>query len=395
MNNYKNLKIPKSISSEKLEGILEKLHNSPENLNLEIPTAIDYTGFGHLPYLFLVLFTWMRAKKGNIILPIKKDDAKTSQTFTLHYYGYTTLSTFWRHCEIVNNEGLEIKSQFREYTSLMHQYIESLSPKLQLDSIMIPCFDHYSNEKGLPHWIYSYDFKFCETPSELENSLYHIFSKLRANYKERINRNIADSFDEINKIIWELLKNTDEHAKKDYLGQSKLLPSTRGLFMRIQRSSKKAFIEGTPHQGLKEYYNSALESEEHTFILEISVFDSGPGLVKKFLGDKWSEENTINEDINTIRKCLIKGQTSVTTSQGQNKGFGLDEVLRLLDKKRGFLNIRSGKASIYRNLIADPYIETKNPADVILVDWKNYSKEEYSTMNHIEGTLITLAYPLN
>jgi hypothetical protein len=395
MNSTKNLEIPKKITSEKLENILVKLNNSPENINLQIPMDVDYRGFGHLPTLFLVLFTWMRTKKGNIILPIKKNDLNASEAFTLNYYGYTTLSTFWRHCEILDSEGLDIKSQFKDYTTLMHQYIESLSSKLPLDSIMIPCFDHYSNEKGLPHWIYSYDFKFCETPSDLENSLYHIFTKLRANYKERINRNIADSFDEINKIIWELLKNTDEHAKKDYLGQSKLLPSTRGLFMRIQRSSKSAFIEGTSHEGLKEYYNSALESEEHTFILEISVFDSGPGLVKKFLGDKWSQENTINDDINTIRKCLIKGQTSVTTSQGQNKGYGLDEVLRLLDKKRGFLNIRSGKASIYRNLIADPYIETINPADVILNDWQNYSKDEYSIMSKIEGTLITLAYPLN
>lgn len=388
------IKIPKKISAEILEEIFEEIKKSPTNVDLSIPTSIDYRGFGLLPNLYLILFTWMRNKKGNVILSIKKNDFNSIKNFGSDFYGYIVLSTLWRHCDIINDEKESIKLEFKEYTSLMHFNIESLSNDLPKESIMIPCFDHYSNEKGLPHWFYPYDFLFCETPSSLENSIYHIFKSLSVNYQGRVNRNVADSFDDIVKIIWELLKNTDDHAKKDYLDKAKLLPNCRGLFMRIQRSSKTVFIDNTKHLGLKKYYESALNNEDHNFILEISVFDSGPGLVKRFLGKNWSNNEDINNDIDIIRKCLIKGQTSVTTSQGKNKGYGLDEVLRLLDIKKGFLKIRTGRVSIYRDLIETPYKTTQEPNEIDLLDWKNNSDSEYSEMYNTEGTLITLACPL-
>lgn len=388
------IKIPKKITSEILEDILKKIYAAPKSVDLAIPTSIEYRGFGIIPNLYLVLFTWMRNKNGNVILSIRKDDDNAIKNFACDFYGYIVLSTLWRHCDIINEEKESIKLQFKEYTSLMHFNIESLSSELPKESIMIPCFDHYSNEKGLPHWFYPYDFLFCETPSNLENSIYHIFNNLTRNYRGRLNKNLSDTFDNVVKIIWELLKNTDEHAKRDYLDKAKLLPSSRGLFMKIQRNSKSVFIESTNHLGLKKYYASAFNNEEHNFILEISVFDSGPGLVKRFMGDNWSIDENISNDIDAVRKCLIKGQTSVITSQGKNKGYGLDEVLRLLDIKRGFLKIRTGRVSIYRDLIETPYKITQEPNEIELIDWNKNSSSEYSEMSNTEGTLITLAYPL-
>lgn len=388
------IKIPKKISSDVLEKILERIHTLSDNVDLVIPTSIDYRGFGLIPNLYLILFTWMRNKKGDVIISIKKDDVDSIKNFACDFYGYIVLSTLWRHCDIINDEKESIKLQFKEYTSVMHFNIESLSNELPRESIMIPCFDHYSNEKGLPHWFYPYDYLFCETPSNLENSIYHIFNNLTKNYRGRLNKNLSDSFDNVVKIIWELLKNTDEHAKKDYLDKAKLLPSSRGLFMKIQRNSKSIFIQNTDHLGLKKYYSSAFDNEEHNFILEISVFDSGPGLVKRFMGENWSLKQDISNDIDAVRKCLIKGQTSVITSQGKNKGHGLDEVLRLLDIKRGFLKIRTGRVSLYRDLIETPYKTTQEPNEVELIDWEKNSSNEYSEMNNTEGTLITLAYPL-
>lgn len=388
------IKIPKKISSDVLEKVLESIKKSPSIVDLSIPTSIDYRGFGLVPNLFLILFTWMRNKKGNVILSIKKDDVNSIKNFACDFYGYIVLSTLWRHCDIINDEKESIKLLFKEYTSLMHFNIESLSNDLPKESIMIPCFDHYSNEKGLPHWFYPYDFLFCETPSNLDNSIYHIFNNLTRNYRGRLNKNVSATFDDLVKIIWELLKNTDEHAKRDYLDEAKLLPSSRGLFMKIQRNSKSVFIENTNHLGLKKYYESAFNNEEHNFILEISVFDSGPGLVKRFMGENWSIVENISTDIDAVRKCLIKGQTSVITSQGKNKGYGLDEVLRLLDIQRGFLKIRTGRVSIYRDLIETPYKITQELNEIELIDWEKNSSSEYSEMNNTEGTLITLAYPL-
>ncbi|PJJ07352.1 hypothetical protein CLU83_0515 [Flavobacterium sp. 1] len=389
------IKIPKGITLEKLEDLLVKLDKSVFNTDLEIPLTVDYKGFGILPGLYLVLFTWMRTKKGNIIIHLDIENTESIKNFSLDYYGYVILSTLWKEYDFVNREGVSIKKYFKEHTPSMHRYIDSLSKELPKESVMIPCFDHYSFEKGLSHWFYANDYSFSDTPSGLDNSLYHIITKLSINYKERVKRNFSDSFDSMSKIVWELLKNTDEHAKKDYLGEEKLQPNTRGLFMRIHRSSKKGFIDGTHHEGLKKYYRSSFYQEDaDCFLLEISVFDSGPGIVKRFLSSSYNKNLTINEEINVVRKCLIKGQTSVEGTDGKNKGYGLDEVLNLLNTKRGFLKIRSGRCSIYRDLINSPYKLTQNEEEVELFDWVKSSNNNYSEMKTTEGTLITLVYPL-
>ena len=389
------IKIPKNITSEKLEELLAKLNTLSNSVNLQIPLSINYKGFGILPSFYLLLFTWMRRKDGNVILDIKESDTDSFKRFTFDYYGYVVLSTLWKDCEFLNKEGIPLKKYFKVFTSDMHLYVDSLAGNLPKESVMIPCFDHYSFEKGLSHWFYGNDYKFVDTPSGLDNSLYHILTRLSMNYRERFVRNTNNSFDDISKIVWELLKNTDDHAKKDYFGERKLQPNTRGLFMRIQRSSKSGFVEGTSHEGLKKYYRASFyEEDTDCFLLEISVFDSGPGLAKNFIGKAWNNQVTIAEEINTIRKCLIKGQTSVSGSEGKNKGFGLDEVLRLLNEKRGFLKIRSGRTSIYRDLILSSYKATQHAEQVELRDWLTSSSEKYSEMHNVEGTLITLSYPL-
>ena len=351
------IKVPKKLTIEKLEDLHMNLSRSGINVDLEIPVSIDYRGFGVLPGLYLLLFTWMRTKKGNVILHIDQQNLDVFKLFALDYYGYLILSTLWKEFDFVNREGVSIKKYFKEHTPNMHNYIDSLSKELPKESVMIPCFDHYSFEKGLSHWFYANDYSFTDAPSGLDNSLYHILTKLSMNYKERMVRNFSnEAFDSISKIVWELLKNTDEHAKKDYLGEVKLQPSTRGLYMRIHKSSKNGFLEGTNHEGLKKYYRSSFYSEDtDCFLLEISVFDSGPGMVKRFLSSTYSRDITINEEINIIKKCLIKGQTSVIGTEGKSKGYGLDEVLNLLNERRGFLKIRTGRCSIYRDLINFPY----------------------------------------
>lgn len=390
----KSIKIKKSVSLDGIEELLIEI-NKNKAIDLLLPISIDYTGFGILPSFFLAFFTWVRNNKGKIILPIDENDHKKLEAFAIDYYGYVVLSTIWRNFDVVNKNNVDIKFSFKNYTGKMHQYLDSLTINLPNEAVLIPSYDHYPKEKGLSHWFYSYDYDFFDTPSEIENSIYHILSQINKNYKQRLKRNISDSFDDINTIVWELLKNTDEHAKTDYLGQIKLLPSTRGLFMKVHRSSKNNFITNTKHEGLREYYKDALDNEEYSFFLEISVFDSGPGLIKRFLGREWDKDRAIEKNVETIKNCLFKGQSSVKSNEGINKGFGLDEVLNLLDKKRGFLKIRTGNVSLYKNLIKSKYKKFENPSEIELFDWQTLSNENYTIMPSTEGSLVTLAIPLN
>lgn len=386
--------IPSKLDDKVLEEILLLFFNTKQEVDLELPIAIDYRGFGILPKLLLIIFTWVRQKGGSIIIPIKVDDNAALKDFADDYFGYVVLSTVWKSNAIVNQEGISLKRAFREFTTAFHNKIDFLS-ELPHDAILIPNFDHYSKSVGLSHWFYTADNEFFDLPSSLNNSVFRIFECLSINLKSKILTTGNEILEDIQSILWELMRNTQEHATRDYLNQVTLNPNTRAVYFRIQRSSKRNFIAGAKsHKGLIKYYNTVLEDGEN-FILEISVLDSGPGLVKRFLGSKWEDSFNIREDINTIKKCLIKGQTSVITSRGTNKGFGLDHVLKLLDKKRGFLKIRTGRASLYRDLSNDRYVETTDIDKIFLNDWTNSSSSQFVNMNYAEGTMITMVYPLN
>jgi hypothetical protein len=388
------LVIPKKLNEEVIENFLGNLEKSSEKIDLEIPLEIEYRGFGILPILFLLFFTWVRRKEGKLVIPIENADSEILKLLNKDYFGYLFFSTIWKHCDIVTLKGESLKPILINYTRAMHDRIDFLTA-LPNESVMIPCFDHYSKEKGLSHWFYSDNYNFAATPSSLDNSIVRIYESLSKNFRDKLLKNSVNVIEDIQKILWELLKNTDEHATRDYLNDIILMPNSRGLFMKIQRSSKVKFIEkSNGHKGLEKFYDKSLKDGDN-FILEISVFDSGPGLVRRFLGKKWTNGLSMNDEIDTIKKCLIKGQTSVISVKGKNKGFGLDDVLSLLDKKKGFLKIRTGSASVYRDLTESPYVKTNDINEIDLYDWLKLSNNDFSRMNYIEGTLITLAYPIN
>ncbi|MBF9255731.1 hypothetical protein I2I11_20705 [Pontibacter sp. 172403-2] len=389
------LTIPSQLDSEVLERLLKDLAHSPEGINLKVPLKLSYRGFGILPNLLQVIFTWIRRNKGGkLVIPLESNNTLQAKDFTYSYFGYVLLSSAWKECEIVNENGEQLKASLKKYTQEMHRKIDFLEG-LPNEAILIPCFDHYSNEKGLPHWFYTSTFNFAEVPSALDNTVYRILESLGKIYTNRFTRNNSPILEDLQSILWELMKNTDEHATMDYLNKVDLTPNVRGAFLKIQRSSKGKFIEGAKsHVGLVNFYESSLE-DDNNFILEISVFDSGPGLAKRFLGKDWTNSLSIQNEVAAIKKCLIKGASSVTTLKGINKGFGLDNVLQLLSKKRGFLKIRTGRTCLYRDLISTPYTEASSFESVELKDWESSSANAFTEMWHSEGTVITMAYPLN
>lgn len=390
------VKIPKNVSHEKIEKLINEIYKSSEYVDIKIPIEIEYRGFGIFPGIFMLVFSWMRSKKGKLIISVNREDTIKLEDFSESYFGYLILTTLWKQCSIVDEKYSDIKPLFMKYTKRMNQKIQFLE-QLPNNEIMIPCYDHYSAEKGLSNWLYSSGSKFKETPSSLDFTISKILKKLTTIFKTKGAKNLESrSIDSITKIIWELFKNTDEHARTDYLNEINLSPSTRVLYTRIQRSSKRNYIENTSHDGLKKYYEEAIITDfDNSFFLEVSIFDSGPGLTKRYLGKHWNEEVSINEEVNTIKKCLIKGQTSILSIEGKEKGYGLDEVLQLLSEKKGYMKIRSGRVALYRNLIESPYKKSENIEEVDLNDWITQSDTEYSLLSRVEGTQITLVFPLN
>jgi len=388
------VKIPKKINHDTVEQLIAALNsNGNDTTDLEVPIDVSYRGFGILSSLFLLLFKWMRGNPGKLIIAVNEDQVDDIEQFATSYFGYVFLLTAWPTTTIVDLKGKNLKPKLREFTSVMYEKIDFLQD-LPNNEVLLPCFDHYSNERGLNHWLYPDQIVFANTPSNLQNTVYRVFETVGKIYKSRFNNVISEIFDDIEIILWELLRNTDEHAKTDYLNVINLYPNTRGVYFKISQSSKDNFLSNAKNStSLINYYEKAMQ-EGNNFIFEISVFDSGPGLARRYCGEKWEDGISVDEEVDIVKMCLAKGASSVLNWGGKLKGYGLNDVLELLSKRNGFLKIRSGRTSICRDLINKPHIATANFSEIELNDWKSDKSSLFTEMPFAEGTSLTMAFPL-
>ena len=62
----------------------------------------------------------------------------------------------------------------------------------------------------------------------------------------------------------------------------------------------------------------------------------------------------------------------------------------------GFLNIKTDKYQVYRDLIKNPYLDLKEVdfAEMDLMDWSKNLSDHYTIYEYATGTIVSLIYPL-
>src|SRR5690606_4314094 len=148
--------------------------------------------------------------------------------------------------------------------------------------------------------------------------------------------NLKSTFDDITKIIYELMLNTHEWARSDE-NFKELSPNIRGVYVKLHKGKinnlRKKYSNA---KALESYlnHNFSEDGQGLTTFFEISVFDSGPGFVKR--NNQETKKITIKDEVNIIKKCLTLHQTSASGYQSMVKGAGLDRISRILSSKGGF-----------------------------------------------------------
>jgi len=303
----------------------------------------------------------------------------------------------WKKAPIVNDRGVDIRLEMRDYTRQMHKQL-SFMKDLPQRAVLIPCFDHFSAEKALSQWVYPNGTSFPDDDGDLDNALYRALATIQHHYAGATDYStLKSNYEELLGIFYELVRNTHEWSLKDPLNERFLAPSGRGAFFRLHSGSVKNLSEAAEgHPGLIEFFTRSDDnSATIKHFIELSVYDSGPGFVKRFNKTESLADYTMEAEVDTIRKCLTKGFTSSAGMAHGIKSKGLDKVLRLLNNAKGFLRIRSGRACIYRDLGNDPYQPTKDHVQVILRDWSSGNMDRYRKMPEVEGAVITIVCPLN
>jgi hypothetical protein len=161
---------------------------------------------------------------------------------------------------------------------------------------------------------------------------------------------------DLKKITFELMKNTFEWGRTNKDNVS-LDPNLRGVLFKFYKNRRKTLVDDfKDHPGVVNYLNSKTLKENtqgELYFLELSVFDSGAGFIEKY---KSLNKSTKLSDVDIVKTCMIKHNTSAQGLEKDDKGIGLDRVLKTLNKK-GFLRIKTGTVCLYRDLIANNYLE--------------------------------------
>jgi hypothetical protein len=385
------IKVTGNLSIPKVQNLYTELATSKEDeIDILLPKRIDKLDFGLLFSYLQFLSTWIRNNRsGKLHLPVNNTE-EAVEYLEFNEFVYPSIVLAWEK-EIVNLNGENIKGELKnpskEYFNRMDFF------ELKGTSVPIYCFDHDKSNRGLSRHLYK-NFKELVNETTLGFNLFNAFKKVGGFNKGLFRTGVKKQYDDFIAIIHELFNNTHEHAKTNELGYN-LYPNIRAMQLKFHKKPIKKFIEQfQDYAGLVDYFNSGFTPNNlgEIYLLEISILDSGPGFVKRY--KKRGDYNlNISEEVEIIKQCLYRHNTSDDGFRGEIKGIGLDRVLQTLDAK-GFVRIKTGRADVFRDMKNNRYHHHENASEIQLNDFQNNSTNNFTVFPAAEGTLLSIFYPL-
>jgi hypothetical protein len=201
-------------------------------------------------------------------------------------------------------------------------------------------------------------------------------------------------------LLQEAFQNTHDHAQTDFCGGA-LRRSIRGILIAHHAVEARGLAAmAGDHLPLQRYFANwqpRFSGARDAQFVELSIFDSGPGLAQSWLRKTRGlarpiadEPIPLAEEFAAVSACLAKGGTTKT---GSTSGNGLFRIVEIVRRSGGFIRIRSGRLSLIKaydgaatispgapNLNMEDMVAGGTP--VIARPWA-------------EGTVLTAMLPLN
>ena len=190
-----------------------------------------------------------------------------------------------------------------------------------------------------------------------------------------------------------MVENTEQHVTVDFRN-GKFGRSVRGLVIDYKQITKSQDIEKIAGKEtiVSDYLNGLRDSNTALHMLEISLFDSGAGIAGSFSEfDKESRSNDIQSEAVLVANSFAKGVTSKLSGKGF--GRGLHNVRSILSHRKGLINVRSGRVSLYRDFHLHPMIEKENEG-LALYDEGTKSSSEFKVLSDAEGLACSILVPV-
>jgi hypothetical protein len=202
-----------------------------------------------------------------------------------------------------------------------------------------------------------------------------------------------DEYGSISELLAELIDNTEQHGKSDYtrgISNKSVRSVVMNCHLVIKGQSVKSICgEDNPTAN---YINSIKAGDETLHLLEVSIFDSGPGIYNSFSNSE--AQPSLDEEVAVVCRSFENGITS--KPNGIGVGRGLNKARIILNERKGFLSLRSGRLSIYRDFQSRPLAsaEMTNSPNVRFFDEITKTNTTFSAMKKVEGVSYTILVPL-
>lgn len=391
----KTIEIKRNSNIEDIDSLYTSFFNTINVLDeykIVLPKKIDNLFFSlNVSLLQFVSTIFKTTRLKTIQVKIDSNNKIEIENIYDDEFFFPIISLLWNEVKIIDINENNLRPILREY---QNDFIKNMraSKSMKGDKFLLANLDHFSENKGV--------LKLFETNGEFNSNEYSFKKSLEQIIKDDVLKYSSNNQlqfekikDDISSIIYELMKNTFEWAKHDISGKL-INPNIRGVYFKFHKYGIDNILNEYKNTlPIFQYFSDNdlnINNKKEVYFIEISVFDTGLGFVERYNGN--------GSDIDIIKKCLIKNQTSSISNLKDKKGLGLDRILNILNDK-GLFKINTDKYSLFRNLKIDRYnseIGLDDLSSIVLRDWKDLSNVDIKPKKFkFSGTTISILYPFS
>ena len=392
------LDFPKTVTIEGCEKFLTKLVKLDNVTSLVLPVDTSSYAFGGLASAIQAVNTWVRLGEDRVLElrnSIRKDVIE----------------------ELANKPHKFVAAMSAKMIAISGSPANDLRPQVNLaakNAIEQQAVSPFGQQRGGLCW-----FSFVDHSSKGFDQNFYIqtsgfkaeprqSAQIKAIITEMVKKSLAvtggaklltsQSQDSLGRLFNELFLNTHEHGTRGQSRSEWLKPGVRTIYtqgIRLTEDGVQGIVGDQPR--LSAYLQSITQqydTEGQRRFVEIGIVDSGLGYCGRWLADNQDEKAdkifSLADEFSVFKRCFTFRETS---TYKDNKGNGLPVVMDRLTQLHGFMRIRSGRLSLYRDFVESPY---KHGETCEFSDWTTgqFGDELLTPMSKVAGVAITLLIPV-
>lgn len=381
------MRIPQNITNEVIEELYETSGDNIINLSASFKTL----RLGMLPRLCQFIITYLKIQPETHVKFFQLDsDNEELIIGMLQDPQGLTATLMAEHVYAKDLKVNDVVKSVELKTKINKEIQERLNKSIFLHKHRLQLF-------AVDHSIARYAYPLCfykpaGSPNLRQSGYYSTLLSNFLNEKVRLSTLVDHEIDSLGELLFELVENTEQHGTADFRN-GKFSRSVRGLVIDYKLITKDQSSDNIGGVGsiITEYLSEIREDQKPLHVLEISLFDSGVGITKTLnnLSDNLSID--LRDEALIVASSFAKGVTSKTNGKGF--GRGLHNVRQILGQRKGFLSIRSGRVSLYRDFNLQPFVESENDK-LELFDERTRSSNQFQALHSVEGLACSILVPV-